>query len=198
MVDIRTIKIDGLNINAAIEAMEDEAILEAMLRAYYEDGENKLKLMNAALSDKNIKDYSVYVHALKSSSKSIGAYELSEAFKGLEMAAKSFDAEYIRENHEKAVSDFKKLISELECIFAGKYEKQAVFSQEDAAPLMEAIDKKDVDGCCTVLNVLEERNYSSYVKGNLDDIRAAAETGDFEDAKALLEDVLLTIEVSGL
>lgn len=49
----------------------------------------------------NWPDYAVKVHALKSTSLTIGAEELSEQAKALEQAGKKEDIPYIQENHQK-------------------------------------------------------------------------------------------------
>ena len=46
------------------------------------------------------KEYGIYVHALKSTSKMIGAMELSELALRLEEAAKNNDVELIKGKHE--------------------------------------------------------------------------------------------------
>ena len=47
----------------------------------------------------NIEDYTVKVHALKSSAKIIGAYTLSDKAKSLEDAGKRSDLEFIEQNN---------------------------------------------------------------------------------------------------
>ena len=46
-------------------------------------------------------DYAIKVHALKSTSLTIGAEKLSEHAKALEKAGKAGDEEYIRKNHSE-------------------------------------------------------------------------------------------------
>ena len=49
-------------------------------------------------------NYAIKVHALKSTSLTIGAEKLSEQAKALEQAGKNADAEYIRQNHPVLIS----------------------------------------------------------------------------------------------
>ena len=57
----------------------------------------------------NWKDYSIKVHALKSTSLTIGAEELSDCAKKLEAAGKKEDTEYIRKNHDALLDLYEKV-----------------------------------------------------------------------------------------
>ncbi|MCR4989959.1 MAG: response regulator [Lachnospiraceae bacterium] len=57
----------------------------------------------------DLKNYAVIVHALKSTSRLIGANSLSEKAKALEDAAKENDVKYITENHQKVMDEYEKL-----------------------------------------------------------------------------------------
>ncbi|MBR3306275.1 MAG: response regulator [Lachnospiraceae bacterium] len=61
----------------------------------------------------NWKDYEINIHALKSSSLNIGASELSEHAKALEMAAKSGDLDYIRSHHDDTMKEYDAILEEL-------------------------------------------------------------------------------------
>lgn len=197
MGSIHEINIEGLDIGEAIRIIEDEEILEAMMRTYLEDGQQKLKSIEEALHKDNLADYAVYVHALKSSSKAIGALTLSDKFRELELAGKGNDAAFVKSKNGAVIDEYKALLDALRGHF-GKAQETLKFTQSDAEPLLKALRTKDMGECLSMLDILSEKGYSSYVEGNLEDIRTAVEIQDFEDAEAILEDVLLTIEVSGL
>ena len=76
------------------------------------------KLQNAFDSE-NWKDYTTHIHALKSSSLSVGGKILSEQAKALEMAGHAYlnnndesQIDYIRENHEKALKLYDAYVAE--------------------------------------------------------------------------------------
>ena len=198
MENIGKLKIKGIDIDEALRIIDDEDILEAMMKSYCEDGDNKLRLIEEALKNNDLKDYAVHVHALKSSSKAIGAIRLSERFKELELAGKRGDGIYIKGGNGAAIEEYKRILKELRAVFPKEEKTTLTLSEEDVKPLLKAIDNKELEGSLGVLDVLEKRDYSSYVNGSLKDVRMALEIRDFEDARALLEDMLLTIEVSGL
>ena len=66
---------------------------------YYDQSVEKREEIISLYETENWEDYAVKVHALKSTSLTIGAEELSERAKALEHAGKKEDVAFIRENH---------------------------------------------------------------------------------------------------
>ena len=77
---------------------EEDFYLE-MLQIFYSQGKEKMEEIDALYEAANWKDYATKVHALKSTSLTIGAEQLSEHAKALEQAGKRGDAEYISKHH---------------------------------------------------------------------------------------------------
>ena len=77
---------------------DDEFYLE-MLHMFHEQREEKEAELTALYEAANWTDYGIKAHALKSTSLTIGAEELSGKAKELEMAGKNADEAFIRENH---------------------------------------------------------------------------------------------------
>lgn len=77
----------------------DESFYLEMLRMFYGQGAEKREEISALYEEGNWEDYAVKVHALKSTSLTIGAEYLSEQAKALEQAGKKADITYIRKNH---------------------------------------------------------------------------------------------------
>ncbi len=77
----------------------DETFYLEMLRMYYDQSIEKREELISLYEAENWEDYAVKVHALKSTSLTIGAECLSERAKALEQAGKKGDIDYIRKNH---------------------------------------------------------------------------------------------------
>ena len=77
----------------------------SILETYVSKGMEKVEVINNLYSAKDWKNYIIEVHALKSSSMSIGAKELSELAKKMELAGKSGDIDVI----DKGNADLLKL-----------------------------------------------------------------------------------------
>ncbi len=90
------INIDGVNIAAGLQntggRMENYLIT---LNYFCKDADAKLSQIPTTLSDGNVKLFTTHVHAMKSAAANIGASELSEKAKALEMAGKEENYSYI-------------------------------------------------------------------------------------------------------
>ena len=90
----------GINTEMGLDycSGEEEFYLE-MLRMFYNQSTDKKEEIISLYEKNNWADYAVKVHALKSTSLTIGAETLSAQAKELELAGKREDVAYIRENH---------------------------------------------------------------------------------------------------
>ncbi len=87
---------------------DDEEFYQEMLDLYLKN--NQLEKIQQYYEEENWKDYRIVVHALKSTSLSIGAVALSEAMKELEFAAKEGRISDIREKHAGTMADYEQLL----------------------------------------------------------------------------------------
>ena len=107
-----------------------------ILKMYYEQATEKLQELETLYDKQNWKDYTIKVHALKSTMRSIGANILSEKAKALEAAGKKEDIGYILENHADMVTEYHRVIKELEecpLIPKNQPEKEADVEQSPAS-----------------------------------------------------------------
>jgi len=85
-----------------------EEFYREMLQSYLKN--NRLDEIRKHFADENWEDYRIAVHALKSTSLSIGATALSEAAKVLEFAAKEGRIDEIKAGHTAAMEDYEQLL----------------------------------------------------------------------------------------
>ncbi|MCR4694612.1 MAG: response regulator [Pseudobutyrivibrio sp.] len=105
-------KLDFLDTNSAMEfAAGDEDFLKQILMTYV--AENKGQALEEFFATEDWGNYQIVAHSLKSTSKTIGAIDLSEKAKELEFAAKEARIDYIKENHEDVVGTYFKLVEKL-------------------------------------------------------------------------------------
>ena len=91
---------DGINTSAGVRYCRgDSGFYEEMLVKFVKDTQRRASDIEASLQKEDINNYQILAHSLKSSSKMIGADELSEMAKAAEEAAKNRDLARIRENH---------------------------------------------------------------------------------------------------
>ncbi len=91
----------------------DEDFYREMLRMFCVQGGEKRAEIVSLFESANWTDYAVKVHALKSTSLTIGAEALSAQAKELELAGKRGDAAYIRKRHPALMRAYEKLCADI-------------------------------------------------------------------------------------
>ena len=104
----------GLDTKGALNyCLNDKEFYETLLIQYATEAREKIPRLNDFLTKEDWNNYEILVHALKSTSKMIGAMELSEGALKLEQAAKRKDGEYITANHAAVLKDYESLKEEI-------------------------------------------------------------------------------------
>ena len=92
----------GLDTEAGLRYCGDDAAFYLeMVNDYANDAPGRMEELEKTLNEKNCKDYAIYVHALKSASRTIGANNLFEQARALEAAAKDEDISLVEINHPR-------------------------------------------------------------------------------------------------
>ena len=92
----------GISTEAGLQyCVGDENFYLEMLCDYTNSLSSRLKELNDDLSSGSINDYQTKVHALKSTSKTVGVNDISELAKELEFAAKENNVDFIRDNNSR-------------------------------------------------------------------------------------------------
>ena len=104
----------GLNVKAAIEySCGEEDLYIELLTDYAKNAEDKCATLASYLEDNSLSNYRVLIHSLKSSSKMIGADELSSLAKDLEDASARSDEVYVKSHHDDFAKRFRDLASKI-------------------------------------------------------------------------------------
>ncbi len=129
--------IDGIDTKAAIANCMTEDILENAVHDFYVASKTGPERIEKLLAQGDIREYTVAVHALKSSARLIGALHLSELAAALEAMGDAGDREGIDAANEGMLSQYRLLYEELKPLF---YDDEAADDREmiDAAQLAEA------------------------------------------------------------
>ena len=92
--------------------MGDEDFYLEMIETYLEEDKRELLEKEYSLSD--WKSYQIHMHSLKSASLTIGADELSEHAKALELAVKDGNDSFVKEHHEEIMQEYDKLLGQIQ------------------------------------------------------------------------------------
>ena len=82
-----------------------------VVHIYYTTGIDKIVDIQKFYEQKDWKNYSILVHAVKSTSQGIGAGELSEMAKDLERAGKSADEDFISGHHQAMMEEYERVLN---------------------------------------------------------------------------------------
>lgn len=104
----------GINIEQGISYCGDMEGFREIIGIYHSEGPKRGRQLQHFFEEQDWKNYVIAVHALKSNSKGIGAWELAELAQGLESAGKENRIEYILEQHGELMEMHEKLLGVLE------------------------------------------------------------------------------------
>lgn len=190
LIDIQT----GINYSGGV--YEDYI---DVIRLYYKSGIEKKQQMQKLFEDKDWNEYTIMVHALKSTSLGIGAKELSEMAKMQEKAGKENNIEYLLANHSLLMENYGKV---LDVIGGNKEffpdtedsskEELKELSQEELEKkldkLGEALDTFEEEAVIPVINDLSLYSYKGVkIAGKLDELGSLVKSFDFCGAADILE-----------
>lgn len=155
-----TLQIEGIDVREGIKNLGSKEFLLELLGDYCNLIDSKALKIEKYLADERIKDYTIEVHALKSSSRLIGAIELSNQFRYLEDLGNAGDIEKIMEETPKVLEHYRSYKTFL-ASFAAKQEmeKKEVPKEEVLMYLkgiQEAIEGFDLDTADAAMEQLEQ------------------------------------------
>ena len=111
---ISTLRNKGFNVDAAMTyCMNDESFLLELLNTFVNSEPEKRSSITGLYNDKNWADYSTYVHALKSSARTIGADKLSKLALEQENASKAQNVPSIISGFEGMMKEYAKVVEVL-------------------------------------------------------------------------------------
>jgi len=160
-----------------------------VLSTFHRDGVNKIEEIKKCLETDNYNLYTIYVHALKSASASIGALELSEMAKDLENAGKQQDLAYIKQHNPEFLNALKIVLDDINKVLKKDEPKGPVdfgTLKIELNKLKEAIGVFDPDAINEAATSLQA---FTQVKG-VENILQKTLTGKYEETVALIDDLI--------
>ncbi len=119
------IVVGDLDVDAAMKFFVNEDLFWKTLKVYYRSIEKKVQAIREMVKQKDWTGYTIEVHALKGSSKQIGAISLSEKAAAMEKAGNARDSAAIREGTEEMLEQYLAYIPVLEPFCAEEEEDEA-------------------------------------------------------------------------
>lgn len=96
----------GFDLNLAVEYSGSEKTFKSVLKIFCESIPANYRELCEYYESGNWENYTIKIHALKSSARLVGAIELAEDAYALEMAGTDVDIAFINENHEIVMDEY--------------------------------------------------------------------------------------------
>ena len=165
------------------------------LNVFRYDGLEKMGQLKTYLETGNISLYTIHVHALKSAAANIGADELSNAAKELEMAGKREDLEFIKAKHslflatlESFLSDIHdRLLSRRENVEKAEHSRDTEIFKTKLAELKLALESLDARKINSTIDVLLSLKLNEEAANVVKDMSRNILMADYDEALAIIE-----------
>lgn len=103
MKDAKFLEQNGIDVQKSLELFGDMQTYDQMLDEFLDQAESKIKEAEGYKNSGDLVNYEVIVHSLKSDFKYFGAFDTAEHFYKHEMAAKSGDYAFIKNDYDNLV-----------------------------------------------------------------------------------------------
>lgn len=110
MNDINILKNNGVDLDASLELLGDMEMYDETLAEYLSSIAEKVNNLAKYKNEKDMANYSILVHSLKSDSKYLGFTHLAELALNHEMESKNNNLEYVDDHFEELILEVKRII----------------------------------------------------------------------------------------
>ena len=187
--------IHGVDMHRSLETYGGSVdIYHNILRTYYSDIQEKEKTLPALFEKHDTENFTIQVHALKSASRSVGAFDLGEEAYALEMAGKAGDWKSIEERFPHLLEALHRMVRDV-----GDYaEKYLAVKKTGGGELCESLDgamtqelkqsclKMDYLRAEELLNTLREKQYPQELSARLDEMLSCCQSFDYDRLDTLV------------
>jgi len=190
-----SLAIEGVDIGLGLSLNGN--IMENYLKTlgvFYRDGRGKIENIHECLRNNDIKLYTTLVHGLKSSAMSIGAKDVSEYAKALEIAGKSNDSlSFIFENNDDFLGAFETLLNNIGAVInsdgvSAVDPAQLDFLKETLAKLKSAFESIDAVQMNALVKDLQGKRWDKTTTALIEHLSKCILLFDYEEGVTLIDD----------
>lgn len=191
---IKLKKIKGIDASTALTNCGSEELLLSTIKQYHSSIDQKALELQQFFENEEWDNYGIKVHALKSTSRLIGAIELSNLAEHLEECTNNNTVSEIQENHKHLIDtflSFKHLLEPLIKNDSEEKDKPEITKEELADKvnqLVEYADAFDIDGLDMLISDLSSYKLPLDFSEKFDNIRTFVENVDFKNLRILLSE----------
>lgn len=186
--------IEGLNVEEGIANSGSKDLFLRLLGDFYKLIDQKSTKIEKCLADGMIRDYTIEVHALKSTARMIGAMELSEKFYHLEQLGNAEEQELLEKETPEVLALYRSYKPILEVYGRmQEQEKQSVPIEEmiqTLERLRDAMDGFDLDGADAAMKEIESYAFPEEYQTKIETLSAYVADVAMEDVITLTEQLI--------
>lgn len=187
--------IEGLDVEKALDLLGSEKLFWSVLKEYYRCIDKKHEVILSCMREKKWKEYTIEVHALKSTSRQIGAMKLADKAERLEKAGNEGDVEFIMEHTNHMLLEYMWYKDVLTPYFNEEEEKvqqDKNFATKDVltqafADLRSAMEELDCDKMEDVISELSLFKFKEEEQELFTQLKEAVEEIDTEKCSEILD-----------
>ena len=181
--------LEGLNIPTAIQNCGTSEVFMVALKEYYDNIKLRANQIEQYWHDGDIKNYTIQVHALKSSSRLIGALELSEKAAYLEKCGDDENMDEINKKTAELLALYRSYIQKLSVLDRGQEKKQPI-DPKRYAEAIQAIKEFtlsfDFNAIDSIIDMLEAYSVPKEEEERYTEIKKCTRGGDRKALMGLL------------
>lgn len=191
---LRLNNIDSIDTDSALKNCGTPEILFNSISQYYLSIDEKAIQLQQLFEAEDWKNYEIKVHALKSTSRLIGALKLSKLAEYLEQCSGKNDSAEIKKNHKNLIDSFLEYKSILEPVTkqtsenSQKSEISETELTEKIKKLIEYADSFDIDGLDNLIKELKAFSMPLDFSKKFDRICKCVQNVDFKELRILLSE----------
>ncbi|MCR5747931.1 MAG: response regulator [Lachnospiraceae bacterium] len=184
---------DDIDIALGIRNSGDPEAYLSLLRIYYDYMDFKADEIKKLYDEKNWKEYTIKVHALKSSARLIGATGIGERAQLLENAGKNMDIDYIRENHKGFITEYLGHKSVLAEVFAenvtenDKPEADSGLMETVYEEIRLAAEEMDIERLEGIFGEMESYSIPNDTRDKFDEIQESMQKYDYDEIIRIID-----------
>ena len=169
------LKISGIDVNTAIERCGSALTAKDVCRDFWLSIDERAGLIERYESEKNIKDYTTYVHGLKSSARAIGALDLSEKAEYLESCGNNKKLEEISDKTPELLNLYRSYIQRMQPLFEEDDSGKPAISKEELegafSSIREFVEASYYDSADDIMTMLEEYSIPKEYRNKYHDVK---------------------------
>ncbi|MBQ9303792.1 ATP-binding protein [Butyrivibrio sp.] len=181
-------KIRSIDVNAGILHCGSQKSYMDTLKTYFDSGQKNAEEIEKYWNGKDIKNTTVKIHALKSTSRVIGAMELGDFAARLEKAGEEGDVKTLETDIEKLLIMYRNLLTEMEMLGSidGGVEgsDKPLILEQDIKKTYETISKLceafDFNGVTETVKSLEKYRFPESEAAKFETIKKAVDNFDYD------------------